>query len=117
MCCRARITLSRSRQTKDSCPICSASQTLCLCTVMPRIELSTKVCLVIHRREMTRSSNTGLLALRALVNSEMRIRGEGRETLNLTNLLSDQYRTLVFYPSHDAVELDEELVMRERTPI
>ena len=64
-----------------------------------------------------RSSNTGLLAVRALVNSEMRIRGEGRETLNLTNLLSDQYRTLVFYPSHDAVELDEELVMRERTPI
>jgi len=47
----------------------------------------------------------------------MRIRGEGRETLDLTNLLSGQYRTLVFYPSRDAVELDKELVMLERTPI
>ena len=97
--------------------MCSASRTLCLCDVVPRIELRTRICLVIHHSELTRSSNTGLLAIRALVNSEMRIRGEGRETLDLTNLLGGQYRTLVFYPSHDAVELDKELVMLERTPI
>jgi DTW domain-containing protein len=97
--------------------MCSASRTLCLCDVVPRIELSTRICLVIHHSELGRSSNTGLLAIRALVNSEMRIRGEGRETLDLRDLLSDQYRTLVFYPSHDAVELDRELVTRERIPI
>jgi DTW domain-containing protein YfiP len=79
---------------------------------VPSIELNTKICLVIHRRELKRSSNTGLLALRALVNSEMRIRGEGRETLDLKDLLTPQYRTFLFYPSDDAVELD-----KERTPI
>jgi DTW domain-containing protein YfiP len=84
---------------------------------MPRIELSTKVCLVIHRREMTRSSNTGLLALRALVNSEMRIRGATRETLALTDLLCPQYRTLLFYPSNDAIELDKKLVLQDPRPI
>ena len=84
---------------------------------MPRIELSTRICLVIHHRELTRSSNTGLLALRALVNSEMRIRGEVRETLDLKDLLVPQYRTFLFYPSEDAVELDKDLVGQQPTPI
>ncbi len=97
--------------------MCAASRALCLCDEVPRIELNTRVCLVIHRRELTRSSNTGLLALRALVNSEMRIRGEGRETLDLKDLLTPQYRTFLFYPSDDAVELDKELVAQDRRPI
>jgi DTW domain-containing protein len=103
--------------TKEPCGICAASRTSCLCDVVPRIELRTKVCLVIHHRELSRSSNTGLLALRALVNSEMRIRGEGREALDLKDLITFQYRTFLFYPSGDAAELDEALVMQESTPI
>jgi DTW domain-containing protein YfiP len=105
------------RTTKEPCGICAASRTSCLCDVVPRIELRTKVCLVIHHRELSRSSNTGLLALRALVNSEMRIRGEGREALDLKDLITLQYRTFLFYPSGDAAELDEALVMQESTPI
>src|SRR5918994_5232484 len=99
------------------CPACGASAAACLCDVVPRIQLRTKVCLVIHHRELSRSSNTGLLALRALVNSEMRIRGEGREALDLKDLITLQYRTFLFYPSGDAAELDEALVMQESTPI
>ena len=105
------------RTTKEPCGICAASRTSCLCDVVPRIELRTKVCLVIHHRELSRTSNTGLLALRALVNSEMRIRGEGREALDLKDLITLQYRTFLFYPSGDAAELDEALVMQESTPI
>jgi tRNA-uridine aminocarboxypropyltransferase len=109
--------LTGHQSVKEPCPICAASPTLCLCDVLPRIELSTKVCLIIHHRELSRNSNTGLLAVRALVNSEMRIRGEGRETLDLKDLLTPRYRTFLFYPSNDAVELDRALVMQERTPI
>ena len=97
--------------------MCAASRTLCLCDAVPRIELRTKICLIIHHRELSRSSNTGLLAVRALVNSEVRIRGEGRATLDLKDVLSSQYRTFLFYPTNDAVELDKALVMQEHTPI
>jgi DTW domain-containing protein YfiP len=97
--------------------MCAASRTLCLCDTVPRIELRTKICLIIHHRELSRSSNTGLLAVRALVNSEVRIRGEGRATLDLKDVLSSQYRTFLFYPTNDAVELDKALVMQEHTPI
>jgi DTW domain-containing protein len=104
-------------RTNPACGICATSRAACLCDVVPRIELRTKVCLVIHHRELSRSSNTGLLALRALVNSEMRIRGEGREALDLKDLITSQYRTFLFYPSGDAAELDGALVTQEATPI
>ena len=97
--------------------MCAASRILCVCDAVPRIDLRTKICLIIHHREVSRSSNTGLLAARALVNSEVRIRGEGRATLDLKDVLSSRYRTFLFFPTNDAVELDKALVMQEHTPI
>ena len=99
------------------CEACGASPTACLCDAVPRIELKTKICLVIHHRELSRRSNTGLLAIRALVNSEVRVRGERREALDLKDLLTGQYRSFLFYPSANAVELDQALVMQEARPI
>jgi DTW domain-containing protein len=109
--------MTLQRKIKEPCGICAASRNACLCDVIPRIELRTKICLVIHHRELSRSSNTGLLALRALVNSEMRIRGEAREALDLKDLITPQYRTFLLYPAGDAMELDNALVMQEATPI
>ena len=103
--------------TNGRCQACGASATACLCDVIPRIQLRTKVCLVIHHRELSRSSNTGLLAIRALVNSEVRVRGEHREALDLQDVLTNQYRSFLFYPSADAIELNQALVMQEATPI
>jgi len=101
----------------ERCRTCGVCATACLCDVVPRIDLRTKVCLVIHHRELSRRSNTGLLAIRALVNSEVRVRGEQRERLDLEDLLTAQYRTFLFYPSADAIELNQALVMQEPTPI
>ena len=88
-----------------------------MCAALPRLDLRTKITLVIHHRELSRSSNTGLLALRALVNSEFRVRGESRETLDLSDLLLPQYRTLLFFPSAEGAELDRALVDRDPRPI
>jgi DTW domain-containing protein YfiP len=109
--------LARKGRIKERCPICGASPTLCLCDAVPRIALKTKIVLIIHHRELSRNSNTGLLALRALVNSEVRIRGEGRDALDLGELLNTQYRTLLFFPCATAVELDSTLASRDERPI
>jgi DTW domain-containing protein len=109
--------MTRQATIKQRCEICGASATACLCDVVPRIQLRTKVCLIIHHRELSRSSNTGLLAIRALANSEVRVRGEQREPLDLKDLLTGQYRSFLFYPSADAIELDQGLVMQEEAPI
>ncbi len=47
----------------------------------------------------------------------MRIRGEGKEALNLSDLLSSNYKTYLFYPSDNAIELDEKLVASSPLPI
>jgi DTW domain-containing protein YfiP len=93
------------------------TRTLCICDSIPTLDLNTRVCLIIHVKELKRTTNTGRLALRALVNSEMRVRGDTREPLDLTDLLTHGYRTFLFYPSVDAVELDNELVAQNGTPI
>ena len=67
--------------------------------------------------ELSRSSNTGLLAHQSLVNSDVHIRGESRETLDLSDLLSPNYQTLLFYPSADALELTRELACQDSRPI
>jgi DTW domain-containing protein len=103
---------------RDRCPACGSSLTLCMCAVLPRLAVRTKVALVIHRHELLRSSNTGMLALRALVNSELRIRGQSiGAILDLSDLLSSDYRSLLYYPSADAVELTSELVAADPRPI
>src|SRR5918999_2868600 len=104
-------------QAKERCSVCGASLTLCMCAEVPRLELRTKISLVIHHRELSRNSNTGLLAHQSLVNSEVRIRGESRKRLDLSDLLSPHYRTLLFYPSADALELDRQLVCQDSRAI
>lgn len=106
-----------SMRTKDPCPTCYLTRALCICAAIPRLDLKTRVCLVVHVNELKRSSNTGRLAVKALVNSEMRVRGAIKEPLDLSDLLSPRYRTLLYYPSDDALELDQELVARDVTPI
>lgn len=104
-------------KAKQRCSVCGASLTLCMCAELRRLDLRTKVTLVIHHRELSRSSNTGLLAHQSLVNSDVRIRGDSREALDLRGLLSSNYRTLLLYPSADALELDRELVCQDSRPI
>jgi DTW domain-containing protein YfiP len=72
---------------------------------------------VIHAKELKRTTNTGRLALKALKNSELRIRGEEHTALDLSDLITPAYRTLLFYPSDDAIELNAELVNQSPLPI
>jgi DTW domain-containing protein YfiP len=85
--------------------------------MIPSLNFKTRLCLVVHAKELKRTTNTGRLAVKALQNSEMRIRGEGREALDLSDLLTPQYRTVMFYPSDDAQDLTPEFVAQDPRPI
>lgn len=108
---------TRQRKTKAPCTGCWLHVDLCLCGDIPRLELKTKVSLIVHAKELKRTTNTGRLALKALVNSEMRVRGEGREALDLSDLLGSEYQPVLFYPSEDAVELNAEFVAACSKPL
>ncbi len=104
-------------KAKQRCSECDSSLTLCMCAVLPRLDLRTKVTLVIHRHELLRSSNTGMLALRALVNSELRIRGRPHELTKTDDLMHPDRDTLLLYPSEDAKLLTPDFVKTLRRPL
>lgn len=47
----------------------------------------------------------------------MRIRGQDHTALDLSDLITSTYRTFLFYPSDDAIELNQELVNQSPLPI
>lgn len=102
--------LNRKRKTKSPCPGCSLHLDLCLCLLIPKLDLTTRVSLVIHHKELKRTSNTGQLALKSLTNSTIRIRGLKDSPLDLEDLLTDDYETLLLFPSDDAETLTSDFI-------
>lgn len=67
--------MSRRGNSGLRCPGCRLHESLCACTLIPRIETRTKLLLFIHHFEDRKSTNTGRLASRCLANSEVVVRG------------------------------------------
>jgi DTW domain-containing protein len=110
--------LKGKRKTQAPCQVCFLHVDRCICSEIPKLNLKTKICLVVHARELKRTTNTGRLAIQALTNSEMRIRGEGREALDLSDWVKDpSYRTLLFFPAESAQELTPEFLAEDPRPI
>ncbi len=109
--------LRTGRKTKEPCPVCYMHPERCICDLIPKLDLKTRLCLVVHYRELRRTTNTGSLAVRALANSEMRVRGEDRAGMDLSDLLNGEYRTVLFYPSEEAQDLTPEFVAGDPRPI
>jgi DTW domain-containing protein YfiP len=105
----------RKRKTKNPCGGCGLHLERCICAAIPRLDLRTRVALVVHAKELKRTSNSGALALRALVNQEMCVRGLG--LLDLSSLLRPEYHSVLFYPADGAVELTREFVASVDRPI
>jgi tRNA-uridine aminocarboxypropyltransferase len=84
--------------------------TLCLCDLVPRLELATRVVVLMHQRETYATTNTARLACRALVNSETRIRGLPGAPPASEGLVDEAPgELLVLYPDARAELLDERL--------
>ena len=105
-----RTQMNRKRKTKDPCPSCFLHLNLCLCSIIPILDLKTKISLVIHQKEIKRTSNTGQLALKSLLNSTMKVRGVKGAPLSLSDLLTDEYETVLLFPSDDAEVLTPEFI-------
>ena len=101
-----RKILTRQRRTMDPCPKCALHRERCICALIPRLELKTRLSLIIHAKELKRTTNTGRLAIHALVNSAMHVRGEPGGPTDFSHLLAPEYESYVLFPSDDALELE-----------
>jgi DTW domain-containing protein YfiP len=107
----------RQRKTKAPCVKCRLHPERCICAQIPSLNLETKVSLVIHAKELKRTTNSGLLAHHALLNSQLIVRGLEKQKTDLSLLLDPGYTPLFFYPTEDAIELDENFVRTLQKPV
>jgi len=86
---------------------------LCICSELPQIETRNKLCLVMHRDEVRKPTNTGRLAARCLQGSKVWVHGREGEIVDAPwQAKSGQMieRSLLLYPGDDAKPLGPEHV-------
>lgn len=89
----------------------------CICEHVPRLSTRTRLCLVMHCREVKKPTATGPLALAALSNSEFYEHGVAGRPLDLSQLHEQERRVLVLFPSEDARPLSAELLAEDPRPV
>jgi len=89
----------------------------CLCEHVPRIALETRVALVMHHREVQKTTATGPLALASLSNSVLHVQGRREAQLDLNHLFDEERRVLVLFPSEGARPLSASLKDEDPRPI
>ena len=72
---------------------------MCVCHLVPRLVLRTRVAIVMHRRERLKTTNTGQLALHALTNSALFMWGDEGTTIAPEALVPDGQHAFVLTPA------------------
>jgi DTW domain-containing protein YfiP len=103
---------------KPRCQRCRMHAELCICELCPRLELKTRVVVVMHAQEFEKPSNTGRLASLCLPNSEIRLRGVYKgPALSLDGLVDEDYETWMLCLSDRSEELSPAVAASAKKPV
>lgn len=108
--------MSVRKKYDERCVHCLMKVDLCICTLIPKISLSTKIIVLTSKREIQVPTNTGRLACQALENSAILVRGDIDKPYDLQEHVQAQGTVLVLYPSPEADLLDEAFVKKMARP-
>ena len=94
---------------------------ICICdhisACRQSLETETRIVIVMHHRELCRTTNTARLAQLALKDCEIRVRGLRDEPLVMDGVIDPNRHTLLLYPSADAEELTPDLIESIERPV
>jgi len=99
-------TTKGKRKTKSPCQGCFLHMERCICSQLNKFNNSVHVDLLIHHKELKRTSNSGRLIEACLENQKMWVRGLRNQPLDHTLVLKPDHQSLLLYPSEDALVLD-----------
>ena len=98
--------MTRRARTVIRCVHCRIHTDLCFCGEIHPISTRTRVLLVLHRLEDRKSTNTGRLATKCLLNSEVLLRGQ-LSGLDEEPRIDPATQPLVLFPQEGAIPLTE----------
>jgi DTW domain-containing protein YfiP len=88
-----------------------------VCEFIAPLELETRVVLVMHYKELAKTTATGPMALAALANSELQVHGLRDQPVRLDQLHDEERRVLVLYPQAGACTLTEAFRSEDSRPV
>jgi DTW domain-containing protein YfiP len=89
----------------------------CVCSLIPSLRLDTRVVVLMHRREWSKTTATAHLAARALTNFEIRIHGDQAAPIQIDDLLTPERRALLLFPDDTAAVLTREWLADDPRPV
>jgi DTW domain-containing protein len=98
--------MSARKKYDERCTNCLMKLDLCICSLIPRLDISTKIIVLTSKRESLVPTNTGRLACQALPNSSLLVRGDQDRPYDLRDHVLPGGTVLVLYPSAEATVLD-----------
>jgi DTW domain-containing protein len=97
--------MSRIGKGLSRCLDCQVPRDLCYCARIEQIDNKIPVSIIMHKRERFLTSNTAVVATRALKNSEILLRGMLDQSASNDLHIKEGHVPLVLYPSKDALTL------------
>jgi DTW domain-containing protein YfiP len=109
--------MGRRAKSSPRCIRCRMHPTQCVCPLIPSLSLRTRVLVLMHRRERTKTTATAHLAQLALTNFETRIHGHRDTPIQLDDVLVPEQRVLLLFPTENAKPLTADVVAADPRPI
>ncbi|MFH1809726.1 MAG: tRNA-uridine aminocarboxypropyltransferase [Pseudomonadota bacterium] len=98
--------MSRRDNGQHRCRQCAMHLSLCICAEVPSLTTASKLCLVMHRDELLKTTNTGRLAARCLQGSEILVHGRvGERVAAPAQIGGRSLRELLLFPCAQAEPL------------
>ena len=101
----------------ERCARCKLHKRLCLCDLIPSLDLATRLVVIMHHREHLKTSATASLALASLPNSALWLHGYQENPVDISSELVDDRRVLLLFPSEEARILTPELIAEDTRPV
>jgi len=99
------------------CVRCRLHEDLCACHLAPPLNLRTRVEVLMHKREVVKTTATAPWLALAVPTCTLHLRGLPNESLDLSAALGPERRGLFLFPAEDARPLDAALVAEDPRPI
>ncbi|MBI3822833.1 MAG: DTW domain-containing protein [Planctomycetes bacterium] len=103
--------------TPQCCTGCRLRPEVCVCADAPRLDVSTRLVVIIHSKEWRRSTNTGYLARLATRDGDVRLHGLPHQTVSSAGIDAGSPSTLVLFPGCGAQPLTSEYIAPLTRPL
>ena len=99
------------------CMRCRVHADRCICARIVPLEVATRIVVVMHYREWSKTTSTVPLLMQAIPAAEVHIRGETPERLDLGGVRDPARRSLLLWPSDGAAVLTPAYVAADPRPV